>query len=486
MKQIRLLLAFIILLPFCLSAQADFTIVVNFSQGAPSDARLLIDKTLLAAEPEVTNVNFQSGSVTLQARVNAPRQVELVFGTYRFVLYAEPGGTMNFTVDESGVSPNVQLDGTLAQANGLLQRFFREFNADFQDSIQFAKMMNATVDDYEMQLFSARKKQLEFLRSDASWNGLSTFFKNYMQDEVNYRYWNLLLAYPIIRANSDRNILTVTPLPEVMLEQLEKVKKDNPEALTTIYYREFLKYYVTYFTSKQNGFKKFTDFSISAERKSATARERFSDPVYAYWLARFLRDDCANLSPYIVKKLKGELTVVDKTQQYAPLVNKICDERLLVAAKTPAEKSSVATGGSNEPEFTDVNGKKVKLSDFKGKVVYIDFWASWCGPCRMMMPFSKKMHEELDDKQRKQIQFLYISIDANNDAWIKAMNDMGIQGVNVISPGNWSSPVCAYYQINSIPRYMIMNKKGEIVDLNAPRPNDPELLSRLLQLANEK
>ena len=101
------------------------------------------------------------------------------------------------------------------------------------------------------------------------------------------------------------------------------------------------------------------------------------------------------------------------------------------------------------------------------------------------MPASKRLHDQLTEKQRKSIVFLYISIDGVKENWTKAMQDIGMQGVNVISPGNWSSPACIYYQINSIPRYMIMDKKGDIVDLNAPRPDDPDLLNRLLRLSEE-
>jgi thiol-disulfide isomerase/thioredoxin len=127
----------------------------------------------------------------------------------------------------------------------------------------------------------------------------------------------------------------------------------------------------------------------------------------------------------------------------------------------------------------------VSLDDFKGKAVYIDFWASWCGPCRAMMPFSRQLHESLEPSAKKNIVFLYISIDANQEAWKKAIQDMEIKGVNVISPGNWNSEVCRYFQISSIPRYMLMNKKGEVVDFNAKRPNDPALLQDLLKLAGE-
>ena len=130
--------------------------------------------------------------------------------------------------------------------------------------------------------------------------------------------------------------------------------------------------------------------------------------------------------------------------------------------------------------------KPVSLSDFKGKVVYIDFWASWCGPCRKMMPYSKQIHEQLTDKQKKDIVFLYISIDADTNAWLKAVKDLELIGTQYFSPGNWKSKVCSYFQISSIPRYMIMNKKGEIVEINAKRPADQGILQDLIKLTEEQ
>jgi hypothetical protein len=102
-----------------------------------------------------------------------------------------------------------------------------------------------------------------------------------------------------------------------------------------------------------------------------------------------------------------------------------------------------------------------------------------------MMPYSKQMHAGLTAKQKKNIVFLYISIDADTASWRKAINDLGIEGTLWISPGNWKSKACNYFQIGSIPRYMIMNKQGVIVDMNAKRPADPEVLQTLLKLADE-
>jgi thiol-disulfide isomerase/thioredoxin len=168
----------------------------------------------------------------------------------------------------------------------------------------------------------------------------------------------------------------------------------------------------------------------------------------------------------------------------------VCGEKMAMKDEKkpdtqPATANPSAKSSGDQLDLSDINGKHVSLSDFKGKVVYIDFWASWCGPCRGMMPFSKQLHEQLNDRQKKQIVFLYISIDANPDAWKKGIQDNGIEGVNVISPGNWSSKVCQYFRINSIPRYMIMNKKGDIVDFNAKRPADPSVMDDLLKYVIE-
>lgn len=463
-------------------AQADMTVAVNYKAKSPEAAQLFIDRTYLSATLESTDVTFQNGSAVLNARVAAPRVAELRFGDFFMMLYVEPSGDITITVDPGKTPTELALSGRLAGANGIVQRFYENFSADFTDSLQHAAMKSKTVDAYEMDIFSQRKKQLEFLKSHGDWPGTTDTFKRFMQDEINYRYWSLLLAYPIIRANSDNAIRTVAPLPDVMLEQLAAVKHDNPNAIHNQAYREFAKYYVTYLGSKLNGFNKFTDYATSAERKNTVAREKFGDPVYSFWLARFLRDECQNLPPFTIKKFKSQLLTMDQ-QGYFAVVNNLCDERR-VSAPVKTEPSAPSSTGE-EPELTDVKGKVIKLEDLKGKVVYVDFWASWCGPCRAMMPESKKLHERLTEKQKKQIVFLYISIDGNREAWIKAMSDMGIEGINVISPGNWNSPACRYFQINSIPRYMIINRKGEIEDVNAPRPNDPELLQRLLRLAGE-
>ena len=188
-------------------------------------------------------------------------------------------------------------------------------------------------------------------------------------------------ANPIINANSSNKILTVYGLPIVMLDVFTKVRVNNDSALICESYREFLKYYVIYFTSQANGFNKFTDYSISVDKKSALARERLTGKAYRRWLTRFTMDECGRISPFISNKLYAELKAIDNEGTFAAIVKEVCGVRMAMKEDKSKENKSDAGRTTDKADdaldLTDTNGKHVALSDFKGKVVYIDFWASW-------------------------------------------------------------------------------------------------------------
>lgn len=115
--------------------------------------------------------------------------------------------------------------------------------------------------------------------------------------------------------------------------------------------------------------------------------------------------------------------------------------------------------------FTTRDGVKTKLSDYKGKVVYLDFWASWCGPCRQQMPAAKELKKYYEGKD---VVFLYVSIDKDTASWENGINAMSIEGVHTLSP-TWSGEIAQKYNISSIPAYFLIDKKGNF----AARPARP-------------
>jgi thiol-disulfide isomerase/thioredoxin len=134
------------------------------------------------------------------------------------------------------------------------------------------------------------------------------------------------------------------------------------------------------------------------------------------------------------------------------------------------------------PAFTlsDIHGNKVSLSDFKGKVVYLDFWASWCGPCVAEIPHSKKLQKQFKDNTG--IVFINISLDRDTIQWKKKVESKSMMGVQLLSPKGLESDVINNYDLKSIPRFIIINRQGKIVDYDAKRPSQKvdEDLARIL------
>lgn len=136
--------------------------------------------------------------------------------------------------------------------------------------------------------------------------------------------------------------------------------------------------------------------------------------------------------------------------------------------------------GTDSPTFNYENhkGGTTKLEDFKGKYVYIDVWATWCGPCRAEIPHLKKTEEAYHGKN---IEFVSLSIDAQKDheKWKKFVDEKQLGGVQLMADKDWNSDFVTSYEIQGIPRFILVGPDGKIVNADAPRPSSPELAQLL-------
>ena len=119
----------------------------------------------------------------------------------------------------------------------------------------------------------------------------------------------------------------------------------------------------------------------------------------------------------------------------------------------------------------DSKGNLFSLSDFKGKVVVLDIWAMWCAPCLDEKPFFIKVEEEY--KQRDDIAFVGVSVDGvdREDVWRGFVAKKGWKNIELIS--NYDESIMKYYKVEGIPRFMIFDKEGKIITVDAPRPSNP-------------
>lgn len=158
---------------------------------------------------------------------------------------------------------------------------------------------------------------------------------------------------------------------------------------------------------------------------------------------------------------------------YAELYNKEVEKMLLEREKEADRKKEVASGTITAPGFTlpDLSGKKVSLSDFRGKWVVLDFWGSWCGWCIKGFPALREAYEKYGDK------IVVIGIDCNESEaeWRAGVEKYKIPWLNLYNGSD--RQLYADYQIEGFPTKAIINPEGKLVDLTTGE--DPSFYDRL-------
>lgn len=152
-------------------------------------------------------------------------------------------------------------------------------------------------------------------------------------------------------------------------------------------------------------------------------------------------------------------TALDKVEKLSP-VSKTLVNNYRKAMAEKREREERMKVGNPAPQFTcySPKGKEITPADFKGKVLLIDFWASWCGPCRAETPNLKKVYEEMKGKD---VEFLSVSIDENMDAWKKAMKEDGASWPQACTK-DVGKGVMDLYQFSGIPFILVIDKNGNI------------------------
>lgn len=146
------------------------------------------------------------------------------------------------------------------------------------------------------------------------------------------------------------------------------------------------------------------------------------------------------------------------------------------------EKRAKLMEGRPAIDFVVVNmdGKKGKLSDYKGKVLFVDFWATWCMPCLGEMPYFNELSKQFPD-----IQFVGISLDDNTEVWLNKLKGDADHG-KVLELFSTDPLVRTGWDITGIPRFLLIDKDFNIISASAPRPSEKDVIVPLLEKYNKK
>lgn len=211
--------------------------------------------------------------------------------------------------------------------------------------------------------------------------------------------------------------------------------------------------------------------TVSSVIAPSSATKPFNPTLDEYYLAQANIEFTTIKDWFITESIIhnfGYYNFTDVEMVYKQAINTITSPYLKDTLQKFYTAISRLKPGNPAPGFSLKNdmGKMVSLSDFKGKVIYIDFWGVGCGPCIYdIKNHVPKLHEFYKNKD---VIFLNICVDAKEAEWKAALDKYKLDGVNLIAEGWTNHPVCQAYNVNGIPHYVLIDKSGKISNNNAP------------------
>ena len=285
------------------------------------------------------------------------------------------------------------------------------------------------------------------------------FSKLYMLvSHVNINNYNYDSSISFVRNNFDNKIL------QNIYKEKYLVSNDYRNGFIT---NEWLSYLINLDFKKDSTLRNQKDYKL---KKIST--------TYQGKVKEFVLN---NLMESAIQFCKSFRKLNDYKEQFDPYISSLESnfyKESLISKITAKENELMQTQiGKPAPPFALMNnmGMPVSLNDFKGRVVYVDLWASWCAPCRAETPSFKVLYSKFKDN--KEIAFLSIAVRDGINEWKKALEEDNPDWVQLIDQDEvvWKS-----YVANSIPKFIIIDKKGNIVDFDAPGPSSGEKIEKLL------
>lgn len=451
----RQLLLFFLILPYTfLTAQsANVLLTGTITHDSIGEILLEINKRYINNTVEEYSATLNAThNFGLACRIEIPQLVTLRYGNQQCQLFLEPNDSLHIEFDSQTFPQKIKFGQKGKDNNILLQNYQKHFPKDpilfkyrqYRKGIHYYKihedldklMQQKTAVEFRQFVESEWKKKqsmYDLFAQDPS-RRLSPEFSTFLQTEFNYDKWLKLLTYGDVYKGRHR-------LDSTFLGFLDTVLVLNDLSLGSPNYRDFITAFVQY-RCRHNKAKQQSIYIELYNYSKHYLDGRTKYFTMAHFLALALRKE----DPQIVLPIYEDFI---KENPYYELDRVVLD---------PFQKANQFAAGTPAPNFTLTNmeGKVVQLSQFKGKVVYLDFWASWCRPCIQKIEALQEFEPKFANKE---VVFLHISIDESKNKWEETLAQRQFKGVHLyVNP--LEAQITKDYEVLSVPKFFLITKEG--------------------------
>lgn len=414
----------------------------------------------------------EDGTFTMSFDIEEPGNYSFRHGGERTTIYIEPGNNMNVTLNTEQFDETLQYKGDGAAENNYLAGIYLKNEALLND---YQAIYSLETSAFDEKMKTAYSEMNEFLTGYLKDNpDLEVDFAALQKTNLKYEEMEARLKYPNYYEYFTKNEPEIGEDYYAFLNQADL----NKEALLeSSKYKSFLRFYLSGHLSEAemekdesledapNG-RTIADFrAIDANFKNATIKDYLLENSMSSAISYGSLDGIEDLIADFKKRSSSEEDKKAIEEQYA--------------------KWAKLTKGNPAPVFAynNINGEKVSLEDLRGKYVYVDVWATWCGPCKREQPHLEEIEAAYKDNEN--IAFVGVSIDENKEAWEKMVTEKNMAGIHLIADKAWDSKITKDYLIGGIPRFLLIDKEGKIVDARAARPSSDAIKTQLKELVGE-
>lgn len=411
-------------------------------------------------EAFVGGILDEAESFNTQFKIPRPSLVRLEHGNNKIELYLEPGDSIYISFDNWDMESTLTISGMkrVEQQNKYLIDLEKEMYPYLSGNNAMHFFRDLNEEEYKIHADELRKKQERFLKSYQKETSFSTAFLNYAKCEIEYTWAASLLNYPAYHQFFN-NQETPMVMSEKYYRFLRKVDYLNLYDLNSNAYRDFLDAFVNY--------------ELENIPNPSNVLHRYFYKNRIEIIRKYLTGDALNYmlaQTFISAYQRGELydlardvelfLVSDALESYKDTVDKLY------------KIASTLRPGQPAPNFTleTLEGDSMSFENLKGKVIYIDFWTTWCGPCKKEMEHSRKLKEQFKGED---IVFVYISLDdeKDKDMWQWFIRQNKIEGIHLIAKGGFDSEIAKAYNVTGVPTYYLIDKNGRIASNTPKRPS---------------